>query len=176
MRQRSEASYYFAYGSNMQRDTFLRRRALKPLSWSIGRIVGWELCFDLPIGSAERGVANLRANPEAETWGLLWQIGPRDFERLDRSEGVPSGLYKHQAVQVHLPDGGVVSDARTYVSERRAEGRKPSSRYLGLLLEGAKESGIPEPWVQYLESIELAWDERPGAENPPGLKPRLARG
>ena len=39
-------------------------------------------------------------------------------------------------------------------------GRKPSARYLGLLLEGAREHGLPADYVAQLEKLELAHDER----------------
>ncbi len=161
---------YFAYGSNVQRATFLGRRGLSPFSSAVGRLEGWELCFDIPVGPAERGVANLRRREGAEVWGVLWEIGSEDFERLDRSEGVPGGLYRHEPVEILTVDGAR-RDAVTYVSEHRGPGRKPSSRYLSIILDGARDCAIPGSWIETLERFEIAWDEREGAENPPGLGP-----
>jgi hypothetical protein len=42
-------------------------------------------------------------------------------------------------------------------------GRKPSRRYLRLLLDGAREHGLPEEWIRHLEGLELAVDERLGS-------------
>ena len=42
----------------------------------------------------------------------------------------------------------------------RTTGRKPSARYLGLLLEGAREHALPQDYLRRLEGLELAVDER----------------
>ena len=39
-------------------------------------------------------------------------------------------------------------------------GRKPSARYLGLLIDGARAHALPAEYVAFLEGHELAWDER----------------
>jgi hypothetical protein len=38
---------------------------------------------------------------------------------------------------------------------------KPSLRYIGLLIEGAAQHGLPPDYLDYLESFDLATDERP---------------
>ena len=43
---------------------------------------------------------------------------------------------------------------------RGREGRKPSRRYLGLLLTGARHHGLPDEWVARLRGWPLAVDER----------------
>ena len=63
------------------------------------------------------------------------------------------------AVEVAGNDGEPVA-AFTYRSTLTQEGRKPSARYLGLLVEGARAQGLPPEYVTFLESHELAWDER----------------
>ena len=50
--------------------------------------------------------------------------------------------------------------AFTYQSSWTLAGRKPSARYLGLLVAGAREHGLPAEYVRFLESHELAKDER----------------
>ena len=58
--------------------------------------------------------------------------------------------------------GAVRVDAFTYLSPTRRTGRKPSARYLGLLLEGARQHGLPDDYVRALEGLERAVDERIG--------------
>ena len=48
-------------------------------------------------------------------------------------------------------------------SSRTAEGRKPSARYMGLILDGARAHALPDGWIAALEASELAVDERDGA-------------
>ena len=164
-----EPTWYFAYGSNMQSATFRGRRRLEPLDISKGRLAGYALCFDIPIGDGKRGVANLCENADASVWGVLYLLTPEQHEHLDRTEGVPNGIYRRIGVSVEV--AGATIDAETLISERRDSTRLPSHRYRRLLIEGAREHELPADWVATLESWALAWDEREGAVNPEGLAP-----
>jgi AIG2-like family len=57
-------------------------------------------------------------------------------------------------------DGGEHIEAFAYQSTLTIDGRRPSARYIGLLLEGAREHGLPDEYLRYLENIDLAVDER----------------
>ena len=162
--------WYFAYGSNMQGATFRGRRGMQPLESRAGLLRGYRLCFDIPIGAGRRGVANLAIEEAASVWGVLHLLNPEQHELLDRTEGVPGGLYRRIVVEVETASGVIA--AETYISEIRDAARLPSHRYRGLLLEGAREHGLPADYVDVLEALELAWDEREGAVNPPGLSKR----
>jgi cation transport regulator ChaC len=151
--------WYFGYGSNMCRATFLGRRGMRPLETRTGRLDGYRLCFDLPIGPGERGVANVVADPAAFTWGVLYLLPPVELERLDRTEGVDRGFYQRLQIMV-VCTGDTCVEAVTYCSPHGRPGRKPSARYLGLLLDGAREQALPDAWIAVLRAFELAIDER----------------
>lgn len=153
------ALWYFAYGSNLDPGTFLGRRRMRPLATRVGVLDGFELCFDLPVGPGERGVANVAPQPSAHVWGVLYQLEHAEAERLDLTEGVGRGFYRRLAVAVRTGDASEIA-AFTYRSERGRSGRKPSRRYLGLLLAGAREHGLPDAWVERLRAWPLAIDER----------------
>ena len=87
---------------------------------------------------------------------MLYLLTSADGERLDRSEGVHAGLYDRIAVTV----GEQRVTAFTYQSSLTQPGRKPSPRYIGLLLDGARYHRLPAEYVRYLESFALARDER----------------
>ena len=151
--------WYFAYGSNMQGATFEGRRGMHPSEAMCARLDGYRLCFDLPVGPGERGVANLEVVAEAHVYGVIYSLSPAELSFLDRTEGVDRGYYERQKVLVTTLSGKRVG-AVTYVSPHGTSGRKPSHRYLGLLLEGAREHGLPAEYVSSLEALELAVDER----------------
>jgi cation transport regulator ChaC len=155
----SETLWYFAYGSNLDPGTFLGRRRMQPLETRVGRLEGFELRFDLPVGPGERGVANVAPLSGADVWGVVYRLTHEDADRLDRSEGVHHGAYVRFAIAVRDVAGDTVN-AFTYRSERGREGRKPSRRYLGLLLAGARHHGLPGDWVARLRELPLAADER----------------
>jgi len=155
----SDAVWYFAYGSNMSRAILCERRGMCPTASRRGWLEGWRLSFELPVGPGERGVANVVPEPGARTCGVLHLLTAGELDRLDRTEGVHVGIYRRIPVEVAAGDGERVS-AHTYVSAWATPGRKPSPRYIGLLLAGAREHGLPEEWVRFLEAHELAVDER----------------
>lgn len=153
--------WYFGYGSNMDARTFVGRRGMRPREVLTGRLDDWSLAFDLPVGLGERGVANLRPLRGAHVWGVLYRISAEEAARLDRSEGVHRGAYTRAEVVVRTPDQ---TAAFTYRSRRSDPRRKPSRRYMGLLLAGARDHGLPEAYVASLRALELAVDERDAAQ------------
>ena len=155
----SDGVWYFAYGSNMSPAIFLERRAMRPLAARRARLDGYRLCFDIPIGPSDRGVANVIAEEGACIWGVAYRLALAEFDRLDRTEGVHRGLYSRLAVELAL-EGEEQVAGFTYQSPFRSEGRKPSARYLGLLLDGARRYTLPAEYVAALAALELAVDER----------------
>lgn len=155
----SEPLWYFAYGSNMSPAIFVERRGLKPITSTWGWLEGWRLCFDLPVGPGERGVANVVPAEGARLCGVLYRITPEEAEHLDRTEGVGGGFYERVEVMVAATTGERIL-AFTYHSKFSTQGRKPSPRYIGLLLDGARVHGLPPDYLAVLNAFELAVDER----------------
>jgi cation transport regulator ChaC len=151
--------WYFAYGSNLDPGTFLGRRRMRPLESRVGLLAEFELRFDLPVGPGERAVANVAPRAGDSVWGVAYRLSHSDAERLDRTEGVPRGAYLRLSVEVRDTAGAAIA-AFTYHSSRGVEGRKPSRRYLGLILAGARHHGLPAEYVARLRELPLAVDER----------------
>jgi cation transport regulator ChaC len=151
--------WYFAYGSNLDPGTFEGRRRMRPLEARPARLDGFRLVFDLPVGQGERAVANVRPDPLARVHGVAYRITNPDARHLDRTEGVHRGYYKRVAVDLVDADQDRL-EAFTYASPHGREGRKPSARYMGLLLRGARHHGLPAAYLSELEGYELARDER----------------
>lgn len=152
-------TWYLAYGSNMSRGIFENRRGMRPLQAQPALLENYLLRFNLAIGPGERGVANLEYQEGARTWGVLYLITAEQSAHLDRTEGVPRGAYRRIPVSA-IVDGREQFAAFTYQSDRISLGRKPSARYIGLLIEGAVQHGLPPGYLRYLKSFELAADER----------------
>jgi cation transport regulator ChaC len=155
---RTEALWYFAYGSNMSPAIFLERRGMHPFATHRARLEGYRLCFSLPVGPGERGVANVEPAAGEHVWGVAYLIHRSEGDQLDRTEGVRGGLYER--IPVALAVDGDRLEAFTYRSCFASAGRKPSARYLGLLLEGARRHGLPADYLRALEALDLAVDER----------------
>jgi len=158
--------WYLGYGSNMNRDIFENRRAMRPIQAQPALLENYQLRFNLAIGRGERGVANIEPQVGARTWGVLYLITTEQSEHLDRTEGVPRGAYRRIPISPIFDSGEQIA-AFTYQSDRISLGRKPSPRYLDLLIEGAVQHGLPSDYLQYLRGFELAADER--MSEPPRL-------
>ncbi|MFD1957773.1 gamma-glutamylcyclotransferase family protein [Paenibacillus thailandensis] len=84
---------YAAYGSNLHIPQMKRRC---PDAYVIGQgfIEDYELEF--------RGVANIKHSPGQNVPIVLWSISEKDEVALDRYEGVASGLYRKEMLEVNM--------------------------------------------------------------------------
>jgi len=149
----SDHVWYFAYGSNMHDSAFRERRRMRPVEWRAGRIVGYRLRFNLegrPKGKA--APANIRPDPNAEVWGVMYRITRRDLLRLDSTEGVPGRGYRPEVLPAEDMNGNQVP-VIAYSAVGKPTDGTPSLRYMTLLREGARAHGLPAHWLQHLDSI-----------------------
>ncbi len=131
--------WYFGYGSNMDPRTFLGRRGMRPERSVVARLEAHALRFDLPVGPGERGVANVVPEEGSFVWGVAYLVSAEQAGLLDRTEGVHRGFYVRREITLDAGDAGRL-EGFTYHSRRGVEGRKPSRRYMGLLLAGTPAS------------------------------------
>ena len=151
-----EYIWYFAYGSNMHDRVFRGWRGMCPLECRAGYVRGYRLRFNLdgwPRGRA--APANLQVDPQAEVWGVLWAITRRDLVRLDASEGIP--WWHYRAVWLNAVDAeGNTLRVVTYIALGNEFESSPSLRYITLMREGAREHGLPENYIGFLQRVEHA--------------------
>lgn len=168
-------AWYFAYGSNMQSATLRGRRGIEYRRALPGRVSGWRLVLDkpplFPVGGA---YANIVADPTAEVLGVLYEIAAADLEHIDLSEAVPLGNYRRISVVAQALQAGDTVDAHTLTSELRDPALQPTTRYMSLLIEGAREHGLPVDYVDYLRTVPSCV-ETPEAEELRPLIDRLMR-
>ena len=146
--------WYFAYGANMDDNTFRIRRRIHPLACRPGRVTGYRLRFNLDGRPKGRSApANLSPDPDAEVWGVLYRITRRDLMLLDATEGVPGRGYRHVEIETQDWNGRVIP-AVTYMAQGKEIDGKPSLRYITLIREGARAHGLPENYIRFLEVVE----------------------
>ena len=143
---------YFAYGSNLktgrmrQRVSSARKEAVAFLEHH--RLVCNKRGRD---GSAK---ANLAPAAGHRAWGVLYRIDPAHLEALDRFEGG----YERVEVEVRTAAGDT-RRATTYRSDQIASDPTPFDWYRSMILEGAREHGLPEEYLALLEALPARPDE-----------------
>ncbi len=172
-------TWYFAYGSNMETATLRGRRGIQYHRALAGRVPGWRVVFDkpplLPVGE---GFANLVPDPEAEAYGVLYEIAESDLAHLDLTEGVPIGNYRRIEIVVESLTTGDPGPLRahTLVSDRRDPQLQPSQRYMALIIAGAREHGLPLHYIALLEAVPARMESEQAALIRPLLDRFMKRG
>src|SRR5260370_42455179 len=146
---------YFAYGSNMLAERIkVRARDAKPLS--IADVAGRRLTFH-KIGTMKDGSKNgkcdicIDADPKAIVYGVLFEIPEPQFTRLNTYEKGYSSI----ELVVHSPRLGAVS-AVAHLADTTDATLIPYDWYRDLVLEGALQHGILEPYIrEYIHSVRL---------------------
>jgi gamma-glutamylcyclotransferase (GGCT)/AIG2-like uncharacterized protein YtfP len=136
---------YFAYGSNLARRR-MRERVPAARVHGRARLEGWRLVADKPgrDGSAK---VNLVRESGGHVWGAVWALREEELRALDHFEGG----YVRVAVTVTVDRGALA--ACTYVSALHGAQTGLAPGYRELLLEGAREQGLPPEWVAFLGSL-----------------------
>jgi len=139
----------------MQTATFAGRRGITPAAEAAARVAGWRLVLDkpplVPVGVS---FANLVRDPDAETYGVLYDIGTDDLAHVELTEGVALANYRRIEIEA-VPLAAAMPPVRavTLVSEKHAADLQPSAQYMALLIEGATEHGLPAEWIARLAAI-----------------------
>ena len=147
------AVIYIAYGSNM-----LSRRFRHPGRMPAAVARGVAAASGVRVRFHKRGVDGsgkctlVDADDSAGAWGVLFEVTERDLETLDRVEGVHLGGYARESISVRVQDGSIVA-AVTYIGQEPFidDTLVPYDWYRELVVEGAREHGLPADYVDELK-------------------------
>ncbi len=143
-------SLYFAYGSNLTSSRLVARVASAAVV-APARLPGLRLTTD-KRGRDGSGKANLTREPGGEVWGVVYRIRDEHWPALDACER------GYDRLRVGVLTATARLEAWTYASSSLTEDPVPFSWYKRLIVEGAREHGLPAAWVALLEGL----PERPG--------------
>jgi len=136
-------THYFAYGSNM---SLARLRARVPFARPLGRarLAGWELRFD-KHGRDGHAKANIRSEPRAHLWGVVYYVPVVQRGPLDQAEGLGIEYdLRPVTVALHATTGDI--EAYTYVALRTRQRLPLQAWYLAHLLDGIADHALPADW------------------------------
>ena len=100
-------------------------------------------------------MADIIEGPGGEVWGAVWRIAITERDALDRQEGLhlDPPHYRRIEVTVTTPDGAALDCVAYQVATREAAHIAPSAAYLGTMVRGAVEVGLPEAYVAGMEGV-----------------------
>ena len=140
---------YFAYGSNMSSSQLTAwdtpHRALGPAELPDHRLAFLRRSIRWRAGAADI----VRAKGES-VWGVLWEL-PLGAAELDVKEFAGTG-YRRRSVKVIL-DGEPVQAMAYEVIEKAPTELQPRREYVQLMMDGAREHGLPDAWLRRLEAV-----------------------
>lgn len=145
---------YFAYGADMNVEQ-IAARCSKPKFVAIARLADHEIAF---FGHSERwdgAQESLRPKPGATLFGVVYELSPSAFDRLDAWQGVKldgTGAYFHIPAEVVGLDGRSYSTLTYKKAEMRDQGL-PSQEYLGHIMTGAQAHGLPDAYLSLLRAM-----------------------
>lgn len=147
---------YFAYGSNMSR-ALMRRHCPGCEEIGTAALAGYRFIITID------GYASIVPHPGGTVHGVLWRLRSRDLAVLNAYESLDSGLYFTTTLPVL--SGAQRVAAMIYIARDRVMGR-PKPGYLDVVVDAAREWGLPRPYVQSLARWSLTrWRGRRAIES-----------
>lgn len=155
----------FAFGSNLDPKKRKGRANLKIEETVPGKLKDWRLAFNLRgISWLEPSMAGVEPALGEEVHGVLLRMCSQEFSKLVLSEG-ENHSYRQVEVEVETYEGYKIwAIAFQALDDRRLdEDCPPSLRYLELIREGARLSGLDQAYIRKLKSL-------PHSEKSPGAR------
>ena len=93
-------------------------------------------------------------DPAGVTFGVLYEITPEQLAHVELTEGVLIGNYhrvKMRAESLAAPT--FATTAASVASDRRDPALVPTDRYMGCVIAGAEEHGLPAAYIAYLREV-----------------------
>ena len=151
-------SWVFAYGSNMDLGDFARwcrergREIGRITRAECARVEGHRLVWNYHSRARAGGAANVEQASGVELFGVALEVCPTALAALDAKEGHPN-RYRRSLVGARLLGSEERIDAWLYAVEPSfvSSGIVPPRRaYLELLIQAARQHGLPQAYIDAL--------------------------
>ena len=152
---------YFAYGSNMNFNQ-MKNRCPGSIFIRQARINNWSYFIN------GNGYAGIEEKMGSYTLGCIWALNHEHIKSLDRYEGVAEGCYNRIELKTFFGTHEKEEKALVYLSNNREYGL-PSAHYQKEVIEGARNVGLPDYYIQSLEE----WSFKVPNKNQTNISKRL---
>ena len=131
----------------------LKRRCPKAVYMGKAILPNWEVQFNFLSRTYNGGVTGIEPAITKLVRGVLYEVSNEELLHLDTIEGIPEGIYYRQTIYV-VDESGKMVKVATYRTTNPKGPFKPTKKYVGLMIKGAKEHGLDPSYIKELESIE----------------------
>jgi gamma-glutamylcyclotransferase (GGCT)/AIG2-like uncharacterized protein YtfP len=131
----------------------LKRRCPKAVYMGKAILPNWEVQFNFLSRTYNGGVTGIEPAIAKLVRGILYEVSNEELLHLDTIEGIPEGIYYRQTIYV-VDESGKMVKVATYRTTNPKGPFKPTKKYVGLMIKGAKEHGLDPSYIKELESIE----------------------
>ncbi|KAI9149777.1 hypothetical protein H9P43_009956 [Blastocladiella emersonii ATCC 22665] len=153
--------WYLGYGSNMNPKVLTGRRKVHPVESAPVRVPGYKLTFDcrgfpyLEPSFASIDVRDASKDTVPELHGVAFLITKDEYQQIRDTEGLAYADVEVKCTGVGSEFAGRTIFARGLIQmkEYRHGDRVPSTRYMGLLVEGSEHYKLPESYQDWLKSL-----------------------
>jgi len=154
--------WYFAYGSNMNKDDleqWCKEKGYSPIelvSPVKATLLDHKLCFTHYSPKRKGGVADIIPCENEKVEGILCQVTQDDLDKIEEKEGVPN-VYRRKIVNVVLGKR-TTQCAITYEVRKKEGAFLPSWQYMNTIIKGANAHHLSRNYVSKLEKIKVKDD------------------
>lgn len=149
-----DSRIYFAYGSDMNTEQ-LKLRVFRYEVLGVAVLEGFKLDFHGHTFVWDSALETVSGEEGEQVWGVVYKLSSSDGQQLDsymdvRLDG--TGPYFHYPAAVTDTFG---NRHYVYLYRKNMLGAvlPPSKEYMNLIVEGAKQHGLPEGYVNKLKTI-----------------------
>jgi hypothetical protein len=140
---------YFAYGSNMS-SSQLRAWDTPHRALGAAELPDHRLAFLRRSVRWKAGAADIVPTEGESVWGVLWEL-PFGAAELDVKESAGVG-YRRRSVEV-VHEGEPVTAMAYEVIDKAPREVRPRPEYVQLMVDGAREHGLPDAWLRRLKAM-----------------------
>ncbi len=141
----------FAYGSNLA-IRYVHDECPSARTVMHAALPNYSIAFRRYSTNMKGGISTIIETPGGLVHGALYAIKRAEIEAMDELENVNEGLYRRETFRVLGADQAWHS-ADLYRVARPGGPFPPSPVYLGLMIEGAIEHGLPADYVEGLRAL-----------------------
>ena len=149
---------YFAYGSNLC-ESEIKEWVPSASPYGVAKLKNHELKFHkISKDGSAKCDAFKTGNDEDVVYGMVYEIDENEKQDLDRKEGLRHG-YDEMEVVLGSDQGAVTAVMYVADSDYIDDSLKPYSWYKQLVLDGARQHGLPESYIEeHIAQVEATED------------------